>query len=665
MKNFLIMRNFVFVILAISVFYCLPSCSEYGTIDDMHCDAVLHATYAGGKATKTAFGQSTTMRDYSEIKWKQGDPINLFYVKDGNPVSACYSARKSGPSSEFDPVTTDSPVNVEDVAASSRYIGLYPFDVTAEASFVNSSVITTIPDEQTAFANTFDPKALLAVGVSQSLDGMNFYNICGGLCFTLQNPGNYSTIEFSGNGTPVAGIVSIDLSTPSQPNVSPVANESKETIILTPDGGSFPLNTETSIFEYFISVLPGDYPDGFKMTFKCKDGSSFDCECTASVTFRRGAFARVNDVDNPQKLAAIRDGVLLSTESETANCYVVTEPGTFIFPLVKGIHPSAALENVASVQVLWETDNSANAPAPGSIISRVSISRNSVYFDVPGPELHSGNALIAAKDSQGDILWSWHIWVSSEGFSTERLEGKTLYMLDRNLGALSSSYTSPNGAVDHSLANGLFYQWGRKDPFPGAVESYLPDTEKGTFFATTAGAFPTYKSLASDKTVSEILDFSVKNPTTYFVNDETWVYDNTLWGDEKTDYDPCPIGWKVPCGYSYTAAYGHDYSKEAWAMDNSKGVRTPTVNFPYYGLLLPLDDGVNKAWYPNNGYVTMSAELVMVGQYSCYWSCSPSGMYAYTLELSQNMSGTLTWSPYQWGKARTEGHSIRCIQDAK
>ena len=47
--------------------------------------------------------------------------------------------------------------------------------------------------------------------------------------------------------------------------------------------------------------------------------------------------------------------------------------------------------------------------------------------------------------------------------------------MDRNLGALSA-------AADDPLSNGLFYQWGRKDPFMGSsdleigirMESTLP-----------------------------------------------------------------------------------------------------------------------------------------------------------------------------------------------
>ncbi|MCD8298058.1 MAG: hypothetical protein LUC88_10850 [Prevotella sp.] len=97
-----------------------------------------------------------------------------------------------------------------------------------------------------------------------------------------------------------------------------------------------------------------------------------------------------------------------------------------------------------------------------------------------------GNALIAAyddEDCEGNILWSWHIWVPNEGVSPEK--GAVEYyhykwdstnginteeyipgrlVMNLALGALSE-YPATAGAVDYDTY-GTLYQWGRKDPFP-------------------------------------------------------------------------------------------------------------------------------------------------------------------------------------------------------
>ncbi|MCD8202402.1 MAG: hypothetical protein LUD48_02025 [Prevotella sp.] len=97
-----------------------------------------------------------------------------------------------------------------------------------------------------------------------------------------------------------------------------------------------------------------------------------------------------------------------------------------------------------------------------------------------------GNAVIAGYDDEnceGNILWSWHIWVPNEGVSPEK--GAVEYyhykwdatngintdeyvpgrlVMNLALGALSE-YPATAGKVDYDTY-GTLYQWGRKDPFP-------------------------------------------------------------------------------------------------------------------------------------------------------------------------------------------------------
>jgi hypothetical protein len=157
------------------------------------------------------------------------------------------------------------------------------------------------------------------------------------------------------------------------------------------------------------------------------------------------------------------------------------------------------------------------------------------------PGLKPGNALIAAKDAAGTILWSWHIWIPATQLTTSTYGGIVgLPMMDRNLGALVAA--NANEAPD-GRSIGFLYQWGRKDPFPGtaSVSGSAPFVTNGTI------------SLASDKqnyTVAE----TIQNPTVYVVtggdNNKTWMtaeeMGNDFWGVAKTVYDPCPPGYVVP-----------------------------------------------------------------------------------------------------------------------
>ena len=618
---------------------------------------VLRASFAGDADTRTSFGDFTSSGSFAQIQWNEGDAINVFYGTNSStePASARFETAVSGKTAEFSPSEEET---AEDLASASKLYGLYPFQDEASASFASSTIKTTIPSSQEAISNTFDPQSFPAVGVTNTIKTdlqipeMAFYNVCGGFCFTLKNPSRYSSIELFGNaGEAICGDIEISMSNPANPIAKSVGTTQTKITLTPTEGTAF----QTGV-RYYISLLPGEFASGFTMKFLDASGNAVVTSiCSSKVTFRRSAFAYVSDVDDPSKLAAIQDGQLLSSDTEAANCYIVSAPGTYKFPLVRGINLDAALTNVVTVETLWETTNSTSAPTRGSIVSDVTINKNCVFFKVPD-SMKDGNALIAAKSANGEILWSWHIWVC-RGYDPEAsshlLEGKNKPMLDRNLGALAAS------PLD-ALSNGLFYQWGRKDPFPGSAQRYVEASAGGSLFATTSGSL---RTKAAEVAVN--VAYAIAHPTEYITStDGHWLTleDNTLWNSVKNDYDPCPAGWKVPSCYSYTAGTGHNYDEEAWNYpDNSHYTRYQDAARGY-GAYFRLANG-GQSWYPNTGYLSISGQLLMVGQYSIYWSCDPMGSNVFGLEMSQNMRGELTLTPSQSGKYRGEGHAVRCIKD--
>lgn len=86
----------------------------------------------------------------------------------------------------------------------------------------------------------------------------------------------------------------------------------------------------------------------------------------------------------------------------------------------------------------------------------LSADKKSITFTAAKP----GNALVAIRDTEGTILWSFHLWISPV---ETVLYPNGYYVLDRNLGARSNT----KGEIS---SWGLYYQWGRKDPMPGIDE---------------------------------------------------------------------------------------------------------------------------------------------------------------------------------------------------
>ena len=286
------------------------------------------------------------------------------------------------------------------------------------------------------------------------------------------------------------------------------------------------------------------------------------------------------------------------SEAGSANSYIVSEAGDYKFKAVKG-NSEEGVGTVATAELLWETENTATAPEANSIIAQVGVDGDYITFSTP-ETLKPGNALIAAKDGEGTILWSWHIWIPKDAVSatdlTDFIGGS---MMNMNLGALEVVPATGSATIE-SL--GLLYQWGRKDPFTGASE--WADYPKKAAVTPETAAW-----VKSEGKVS--IEEAIKNPTLLYYDaehsdDHDWnsTSDANLWDNEgkKTIYDPCPVGYKVPV----KAGSIFNKTDEGWNFDvenhvceyTSNGVRIPLAGYVecYGGSLYGAGGGAEHAY---------------------------------------------------------------------
>ncbi|MCC8174210.1 MAG: BACON domain-containing protein [Odoribacter sp.] len=233
-----------------------------------------------------------------------------------------------------------------------------------------------------------------------------------------------------------------------------------------------------------------------------------------------------------------------------------------------------------NAEVEWQTFDGL-IPITGNSMQLINPLNNGDYRDYlirvqttdhPTDANKLGNALISIK-SNGEILWSYHIWVSD--YFPDHNRGNTftnmysnMELMSYNLGATVSVdefIPTPGGtfsAYEKGIA-GLFYQWGRKDPFPGGrldVSGNDIDLNIHTnqMEVVKPGGQPVYTNFQTPTQVIN-LDKSINNPTTFYewgssLNDWYTTSGNTkdqnhyLWKDTKNRkhfYDPCPSGWKI------------------------------------------------------------------------------------------------------------------------
>ena len=330
----------------------------------------------------------------------------------------------------------------------------------------------------------------------------------------------------------------------------------------------------------------------------------------------------------------------------TANSYIVSQSGTYKFSTVKG-NSSESVGAVSSAEVLWESFGTNVTTNVGDLVKNVNYADGAISFETPST-FKEGNAVIAAKDAEDNILWSWHIWLTDQP-EEQVYYNKAGTMMDRNLGATSAT-PGDVGAL------GLLYQWGRKDPFLGSSS-----ISSNTIAESTID----WPSAVSSDPITGTIAYATANPTTFITYNSSnweWYYtgssttDNTRWTTstaKKSIYDPCPSGWRVPDGGDdgiwSTAAGSSSYFNYAFD-DTNKG-----MNFSgKFG-------SASTIWYPASGLrVCDNGILKYVGEEGYYCSDSPDRYRAYILYFDKNDYVSPSVSNY-----RAHGLSVRCIKESK
>ena len=408
--------------------------------------------------------------------------------------------------------------------------------------------------------------------------------------------------------------------------------------------------TEQNMIEIGVSYYPENAVDSKKMSkiSEISNDGTFDISLTgllANTVYTYQYYLSQNGQVSEYVVSTFttEDPYIVQTnldENAATNCYIISNAGLYKLRSVKG-NSNESVGEVSSAKILWETFGTASMPAPCELITEICYKNGYVIFKT-NEKYKEGNALIGVVNSDGEILWSWHLWLSDEP-KEEVYKNSAGIMLDRNLGATNSM----SGSAE---CFGLLYQWGRKDPFLNSSS-----TSNRTVAASTI-TWPTsvYSSYSTGTT-----QYATANPTTFIRSNHSsrehddWMYgrDNTLWSSNKTIYDPCPAGWKVPeCG-----------DNSVWAMagfaDNNN------YNSTYKGRYFELANG-QTTWYPTSYYYSVDGGLTSGGAY--YWSSTPSAQSAYSLYFT---SGTVNTSYYDVRASqsgcgnRASGYPIRCVKE--
>lgn len=269
-------RTAILLALALAVSAC--------TAEKFNCDndtkITVEAVMAESDLTRTVVLDNTTT-----VLWEPGDEIKLFFNGNGSRLTSSLTAPAgvSSFSGTFNGVISFS----EGFSDATPLWGLYPY--RADATADNKSVTTTLPSEQTGRAGSFAKGTFITLAKSHDLK-MGFYNVCGGVRFSLVNDNIKEVVLEGRNGEDLAGKVKLTFDG-NYPVVSEVLSGGKSITLTAPNGGCFEKGEW-----YYIVVLPGTLSNGFKLTLNTADKYAVR-ESSSSVTVKRGVFGNLEDVD--------------------------------------------------------------------------------------------------------------------------------------------------------------------------------------------------------------------------------------------------------------------------------------------------------------------------------------------------------------------------------
>ena len=398
------------------------------------------------------------------------------------------------------------------------------------------------------------------------------------------------------------------------------------------------------------SGYAGSYTgDALGLTMAAQVNSAADAHRSAMIA--KGSYSTAFDLST--RNVATGETVSMTT----ANSYVADRPGKYKLPLVYGNgvkdgspNPDAYSQSLTTAEGFLTTfldhkDNPITSPyiatqhsgktltpviiwtdAPG-LVTDLSItgSGTNAYlnFTVPAENITQGNALVGVT-IDGEIAWSWHIWVTEEDLTVLSEVGAGNRMPRVNLGwceTISKTYAARScslrvvqpvtgqiagpvvagqSAANYPIReNNPYYQWGRKDPLMPAFR------KKGSTYYPSVAAYTPQHGVAQRVSIGTAIQtpyifysYDATDPadrdwcTTVYVNrwNSHWTGTVTEPSVTKTVYDPSPVGFQMPMRNFY-------YDGSASVVKSNSIVKINDLVFPFSGYRYQGDITTNHAAY--------------------------------------------------------------------
>lgn len=611
-------KNLLF---SLAICTAIFGCQKNETSDNLESGSELHATI--DDATRTV------MDENNNVRWSEGDQIVAFMKSS---YGHKYQIKPSFVGETYADFSKVSSTSGDDLSAGVEWdhiVAYYPYAESTRCakSGDNYAMTVTLPTEQTYEPDSFGNGSLPMVAVSEDND-ITFKNVCGGMKLQLKGTQKVAAIRLEGkNSEKLSGPATVTAYTDGETKPAITMASGASTSVTLNCGSGIQLNESTAT-EFIIALPPVLFSKGFTVVVTDADGKTYTVETDKANTIVRSSILNMPAF----KLGETPD----SSDSENAVDMILFDldkltvvPGT-IYAMTVDFEPfdasdktlawSSSNPSVASVdasgaiKALADGTSTITAVAVGGATATCTVTVKScvvpsVDYEVDGVNYGKGIAI-------GDVVWA----------------------------PVNCGYEAPT-ATYKGYPYGKLYQWGRK---------------YGQGYNSSDASYPSGDNLVEGPVMPSV-GLAEENKDKFYYNSKSpydWsqLQKDDLWnaGSEsapvKTEYDPCPKGWRVPTCAELQELCKHSSSWLVVAGQNGlffSGAYTymdtaPSVFFPAAG-----DRFYSTAYYQRRG------------MHGNYWSTRTYKNVIWVLTFT---SGSVGVQNATVGK-RADGYSVRCVQE--
>lgn len=273
------------------------------------------------KAISEFHGSRTVVQENgTSVFWSAGDKLDIFCgpgtepaVFTGQNEAPAATATFSGPA--LDALDSGMPPQAK------YYFGVYPSS-KANAVGADGSITIELKSEQNAVAGTFESDLFPAVAREEGRT-FNFFNVAGGVKFSVDEDNVTEVVFESRNAQALAGVAKVAFSE-GVPVLTSVETPSTTVSVSAPAGGF--VKGES----YYAVMLPVTLSEGITITLKRGSDTPLVISSDNTQTVKRGCFGRLGELKATASAATSVERVwgLYSSSAASWNEYYGGKPDT-------------------------------------------------------------------------------------------------------------------------------------------------------------------------------------------------------------------------------------------------------------------------------------------------------------------------------------------------